>query len=93
MVRPVDDLVDVVRVRWIRTAFDARGVEVIQTENLNRAFDTQMVQFVRHIQINDILLEQRHNPRSIRMCLPHQCQTVQDAPVDFRFGEVFFVLR
>ena len=56
MIGPMHDFGHVVFIVRTRTAFDTRRIETIQAQDLYRTFDTQVVQFISNIQIDDIFL-------------------------------------
>ena len=56
MIGPVHDFRQIIFIVRIRASFDARGIETIQSQDLNRAFDSQMMEFVGYIQVDNIIL-------------------------------------
>ena len=62
MIGPVHDFGHVVLIFRARTSFDTDRIETVQTEDLYRTFDAQMVQFIGDVQVDDIFLHIEESP-------------------------------
>ena len=66
MIGPVHDFRQIIPIVRIRTSFDARRIETIQSQNLNRAFDSQMMKFIGDVQEDNIILCSKRDKKANR---------------------------